>query len=724
MYVPYNDEMDKQQDFLPGYKDVKIFKTQKLGVGSYGAVYKASCDQLPCAAKLLHPTLITEDLQEGEGGGSSKDHRKPLYRFRRECQFLSQFRHPNIIQYIGVCLDSTSNLPALLMELMDESLTDFLDRHSLKPLPFHVAFNICQDVALAISFLHANNIWHRDLSSNNILMLGDRRAKVTDFGMAKMFSELTGGSTKTAVPGTSAYMPPESIDETPEYSEKIDIFSYGVLLVQIVSGKCPKPSKRMRSIPGGRMYQKVSEAERRKEHIGQIASNHPLLPLALDCIADSECDRPSATDVVKMLHPIKSSSLYTSSKKSTQEQEKAWNQLVQESSSSQDTISRLLAKFDEREYAIAALEKKVQDKERELRLLQRSHNITVDDLKAENEAQATRFKDRMSILERLLEEARDTKYITMTTQESSRAPRAMYRMSNAVVNGDVIYFAITGDVYEDAIYSLNLAEGGVWSSLPSVDEQRRLSTNTIAVVGGSLITVGGSDEDENVTNQLFTFVANGNGIHEGKWEEQLPPMKHERDNSIAVTHGNHLVVAGGVSGADVYLFSVEVLNTSSFQWSEATPLSEPLSSASATVCAGSLYLLGGWASEKTPTSAVYKCSIADLIKTSGSASSAQSGDLWKKMADLPVLKTTAVSYRGHLIAMGGVDVMNRATTIVQRYDKASDSWIVIGHLMVPRGQPFAVALPRYDVTMVIGGHKGYYINKIYEVEEVCFNVQN
>jgi len=616
--------MDKQdqEEFLLGYKDVKIFKSQKLGVGSYGAVYRASCDQLPCAAKLLHPTLIEDRLEGLPSCGSVKEHRKPFNRFQQECQFLSRFRHPNIIQYIGVCWDSTSNLPGLIMELMDESLTDFLDRRSFKPLPFHVAFNICQDIALAICFLHANNIWHRDLSSNNILMLGDRRAKVSDFGMARMFSELVpGGPTKTTAPGTSAYMPPESLEEVPEYSEKIDVFSYGILVVQILSGRFPKPSRRLRSVPGGSMYEKVPEVERRKDHIDLIASNHPLLQLARDCISDSDHDRPSAREVAKKLHPIKSSGLYTSSEKTSLEQEEAWKKLTQESSRAQEAFSKLLTELDERKFEIATLQEKVHEKEIELLQLQRNHNIAVDDLRAESEIQAGRFKDRMSILERLLAEAQDKRDITMTTQESSRAPRAMYRMSNAVVNGDVVYFAITGDVYEDALYSLNLAEGGAWSLLPPVDEQRRLFTNTIAIVGGALTTVGGSDEDENVTNQLFTFVANGNVGREGKWEEKLPPMNHERDNSIAVAHGNHLIVAGGVSDADVYLFSVEVLDTHTLQWSEAAPLSEPLSSASATVCDGNVYLLGGWASEKTPTSAVYGCSIADLINSCGSTSS-------------------------------------------------------------------------------------------------------
>ena len=705
-----------EQEYLRGYKDVKIFKTQKLGVGSYGAVYRANCDHLPCAAKLLHPTLLDHSVLEENQPEQGKEHRKPMDRFQQECHFLSQFRHPNIIQYIGVCWDSSSSLPVLLMELMDESMTQFLDRHTQNPLPFHSAVNICQDIALAIAFLHTNGICHRDLSSNNILMLGDRRAKVTDFGMAKLY-EASG--TKTRVPGTDVYMPPESIEETPEYSEKLDVFSYGVLVIQILCRRFPKPSKRMRSVPGGSMYEKVSEAERRKKHIDLIPPNHPLLPLALECISDSEVDRPTSKEVAGKFKPLKTSLQYSNSEKGAEEHMEALKRLVQTSDNKDEIVSRLLSKIEEKNYALTTLEDELKQKDEDFQFLQRSYNIRLQDLEAEKESQAARFKARMDILERMLAEAQDRTDITMTTQESARAPRAMYRMSNAVQNGDVIYFAVTGDVYEDALYCLNLSEGE-WSTLPAISEDRKWYTNTIAIVDGDLTTVGGCDEDENVTNQLFTYISRDG--HE-KWEEHLPPMKHKRDSAIAFTYGSYLVVAGGVSDGDRHLKSVEVLDTMAMQWAESVPLLEPLSSACAILCNSNVYLLGGWASEKMPTSAVHTCSVADLVGNARSTRE-KTRDVWKKIADLPVLKSTAINYRGHLIAVGGVDVMNRATTIVQRYDKASNSWVVIGHLLVPRGQPFAMVLPQYDVTLVIGGHKGYYINKIYEVEEVCFHIQN
>ena len=154
-----------------------------LGIGSYGAVCKAKCDDLLCAAKILHPTLFdpTAQLQVSP----EQQHRLPIKRFEQECEFLSTIRHPNTVQYLCMHQDPDTGLPVLLMELMDESLTLFLES-SPQPIAYHIQANICHDITLALSFLHSNGIVHRDLSSNNVLLHGNILAKVTDFGMVKL----------------------------------------------------------------------------------------------------------------------------------------------------------------------------------------------------------------------------------------------------------------------------------------------------------------------------------------------------------------------------------------------------------------------------------------------------------------------------------------------------------------------------------------------------------
>ena len=132
--------------------------------------------------------------------------------------------------------DPDTGLPVLLMELMDENLTHFLES-SPQPIAYHIQANICHDITLALSFLHSNGIVHRDLSSNNVLLRGSVLAKVTDFGMAKL-GDLNPQATRytfTMCPGTDVYMPSEAVKDEPAYTEKIDCFSFGVIVVQILT---------------------------------------------------------------------------------------------------------------------------------------------------------------------------------------------------------------------------------------------------------------------------------------------------------------------------------------------------------------------------------------------------------------------------------------------------------------------------------------------------------
>ena len=290
-----------------GYQIVRI-KTSSLGAGSYGAVYRALCDELPCAAKIVHPTLF-----ETNDPGT----RKIMERFEQECQFLSGVRHPQIVQYLGVSRDPESGLPVLLMELMDSSLTRFLEQ-SEEPLAFHTQVDICHDIALALAYLHSNGIIHRDLSSNNVLLIGPgNRAKVTDFGMSKLADTNPRMTPMTMCPGTLAYMPPEALKEPPVYSKKLDCFSFGVLGVQIIIRQFPDPSVRFRTIdiidpriPNGTVDVPVPEVERRRSHIDLVDPAHPLLPAVLDCLKDRDRERPSAQELCNHLAALKDTTQY------------------------------------------------------------------------------------------------------------------------------------------------------------------------------------------------------------------------------------------------------------------------------------------------------------------------------------------------------------------------------------------------------------------------------
>ena len=224
------------RQYTVGYKSVELFKDQILGMGSYGKVCKTKCDDLLCAAKLLHETLF--DPTTHRLIVSQKEHRLPVRRFEQECEFMSTIRHPNIVQYLGIYQDPDTRLLVLLMELMDDSLIHFLES-SPQLIPYHIQVKICHDITLALSFLHSNDIVHRDLSSNNVLLIGNVRAKVTDFGMARL-GDFSSQASITKCPGTDVYMPPEAVQDKPVYTEKIDCFSFGVITVQILAQQFPK----------------------------------------------------------------------------------------------------------------------------------------------------------------------------------------------------------------------------------------------------------------------------------------------------------------------------------------------------------------------------------------------------------------------------------------------------------------------------------------------------
>ncbi len=286
------------------FKVVVLNKKDLIGNGAYGAVCTAQCDDLQCAAKMIHPLLITDHPGD----------KSPQGRFRAECEFLSTLRHPNVVQYLGTWLDPETSYPVLLMELLDGNLNSFLE-NSENPISFPTQVNICHDIAMALSFLHSNGIIHRDLSSNNVLMIGDRRAKVTDFGMAS-FPGIETRMTCSVCPGTEVYMPPEAVRKAAVYTEKIDCFSFGVLVVQILTRKFPSPKDRykMVTIDGRELLEPQPELTRREDDIGQVEDQeHPLLLIAKNCLRDKDENRPAAREICVMIADLKKKEDYTDS---------------------------------------------------------------------------------------------------------------------------------------------------------------------------------------------------------------------------------------------------------------------------------------------------------------------------------------------------------------------------------------------------------------------------
>ena len=300
----------RQTEFA--YHNIELYKSESLGSGSYGGVCKAKCDGLLCAAKIMHPTLF--DLRDP--GTESY-----LRKFREECHLLSLARHPNVVQYLATYYDPDTRLPVLLMELCDESLTSFLER-SPGPLSYHIQLNICHDITLALVYLHSNRLIHRDLTGNNVLMIAGTRAKITDFGMSKLATVNPRRTALTLCPGNLLYMSPEALDEAKTYTAKLDIFSFGVIVIQILTRQFPNPTNRFRLVYSSEFNEQlrrvVSETERREAHLKLIPDTHSLKPLALQCLKNKENERPSALQLSERLSELKQSSQYTESMHQTQ----------------------------------------------------------------------------------------------------------------------------------------------------------------------------------------------------------------------------------------------------------------------------------------------------------------------------------------------------------------------------------------------------------------------
>ncbi|CAI8032244.1 Dual specificity protein kinase shkC, partial [Geodia barretti] len=356
------------------YHNIELYKSESLGSGSYGGVYKAKCDGLLCAAKIMHPTLF--DLRDP--GTASY-----LRKFREECHLLSLARHPNVVQYLGTYTDPDTRLPVLLMELCDESLTAFLER-SPGPLSYHTQVNMAHDIALALVYLHSNGLIHRDLTGNNVLMIAGIRAKITDFGMSKLATVNPRMTALTLCPGNVLYMSPEALDEAKSYTSKLDVFSFGVIVVQILTRQFPNPTDRFRLVSVPQFKEQVRvlvpDAERRQAHLRLIANSHALKPLALQCLKKMENERPSAHQLSERLSELKQSSGFTESREQAEhssEIEQLQLQLQGQRILTNTTVARNREQITGLENVIRERDREIQDKDRQLQQKHQAMEVAI-----------------------------------------------------------------------------------------------------------------------------------------------------------------------------------------------------------------------------------------------------------------------------------------------------------------------------------------------------------
>ena len=213
---------------------------RRIGTGSFGSVYQVTLNGFPCIIKRLHDILVGQNVSEDDRTAIRR-------RFQEECILLSTLRHPNIVQFIGVyCDKAAANELTLVMERLYTDLEKCLRDHRNIPLPLQLS--ILLDVAYALLYLHSRTpaVVHRDVKASNILLTNDMRAKLADLGVSKILDAhpLSGGI-HTICPGTQVVMPPEALVENPSYTTKLDVFSFGTLVLHVVNHEFPRPYETM-----------------------------------------------------------------------------------------------------------------------------------------------------------------------------------------------------------------------------------------------------------------------------------------------------------------------------------------------------------------------------------------------------------------------------------------------------------------------------------------------
>ena len=234
----------------------------ELGVGGWATVTVAKFRGTRVAVKRIHDEIIS---------------RHNLQLFQREMNMAARLRHPNLIQFIGATMEGEM---MIVMELMATSLRSQLK--SEEYFPPKVVKAISLDVARGLNYLHLiqpEPIVHRDISSANVLLeqlpLSQWRAKLTDYGSVNLVRQL-----HTENPGSPAYAAPEASNPHLQ-SSKMDIYSFGALVLEMLTGRLPAPDDR----PG--MIRKVQHEQ--------------FLRLISRCLSGNPENRPSASDIISEL---------------------------------------------------------------------------------------------------------------------------------------------------------------------------------------------------------------------------------------------------------------------------------------------------------------------------------------------------------------------------------------------------------------------------------------
>jgi len=199
----------------------------ELGRGAMGIVYKASD---PTIGREVALKVLSLNASSEEGTSS------PQQMFMREVRAAGRLAHPSIVAIHDAFDDQENQTSCIVMELVPGvTLEKILD--SGQPLTTEQALNLVRQIAEGLDYAHRNQVIHRDLKPANILVTRDGRAKITDFGIAKILAR-EGMARTIGVMGTPSYMSPEQV-RGGQVDGRTDIFSLGIMIFTMLSGRKP-----------------------------------------------------------------------------------------------------------------------------------------------------------------------------------------------------------------------------------------------------------------------------------------------------------------------------------------------------------------------------------------------------------------------------------------------------------------------------------------------------